>query len=87
MLGSSSQGSARNRASLGSIDLHPAVPVSDDSEGRLQLHASGDRLVLILPPLTVGSPRGGSADAASTTNRTFVVDPASGEVFHPETAS
>lgn len=66
-------------ASLGPIELHPAVPVPDRADEGLQLVTSGEKLVLILPPLPDGRP-----GAAS---RTYVVDPRTGEVFAPGAAS
>jgi hypothetical protein len=69
-------------ASLGAVDLHPVVPVG--SEGLFQLQTSGDRLILILPPLATEPVRTATPAGASTGNRTFVVDPKSGEVFVPD---
>ena len=60
-------------ASLGPIDLAPAIPIGDAAEDLFQIQASGDKLVLILPPETT----------ASSANRVFVVDPRTGEVLVP----
>jgi hypothetical protein len=62
-------------ANLGAISLEPAIPVPDGLESAFQLHESGGKLVLVLPPLDLGRP---------TENRVFVVDPATGEVLRPE---
>lgn len=62
-------------ASLGPIELHPAIPIADRSDEGFQLHAAGDKLVLLLPPMDPAGP-----------NRALVVDPSSGEVFEPSSA-
>ena len=61
-------------AILGAISLQPAIPVPGGLGSSLQLHESGGRLVLVLPPLDLDHPAG---------NRVFVVDPATGEVLRP----
>lgn len=61
-------------ANLGAISLQPAIPVPGGPEGPFQLHESGGKLVLVLPPLDLGHP---------AENRVFVVDPATGEVLRP----
>ena len=71
-------------ANLGSIRLEPAIPVSDGVGSTFQLHESGGKLVLVLPPLDAGRRSFDEGEGAPAENRIFVVDPATGEVLRPE---
>jgi hypothetical protein len=64
-------------ASLGAVDLRPPIPIPDAIDARVQLVATEDALVLLLPPV----------DASSTSSRVVVVDPATGIVRAPTTAA
>jgi len=72
-------------ASLGAIQLEPAIPVPDGQQAVFQLHESDGKLVLLLPPLGPGLPQPGDGQPAPTENRLFVVDPSTGEVLRPDT--
>ena len=72
-------------ASLGPIDLKPAIPIRKGTEDHFQIHASGDKLVLILPPeIPFPQIAGAGVTGTASANRTFVVDPRTGEVFVPD---
>ena len=60
-------------ASLGPIELTPAIPLGSAGEELFQIHASGDKLVLVLPP-----------ESTPSASRLFVADPGTGEVFVPD---
>ena len=74
-------------ASLGPIDLRPVVPIASGTEDRFQVIASGDKLVLLLPPqASMPQTAGMVVEGTSSANRSFVVDPRTGEVFVPDAA-
>jgi DNA-binding beta-propeller fold protein YncE len=70
-------------ASLGAVDLQPAIPVPDGPETLVQLHESDGKLVVVLPSLASSASPAGDGELGSSSNRIFVVDPVSGEVFRP----
>jgi hypothetical protein len=72
-------------ASLGPIQLEPAIPVPGGLVSFVQLHESGGKLVLLLPPLGPGPRQADDVPIAPTENRVFVVDPSTGEVLRPDT--
>ena len=70
-------------ASLGAIELTPAIPIAEGAEDLFQIHASGDKLFLILPPESVTAQSVGTGGATGA-SRLFVADPGTGEVFVPQ---
>jgi hypothetical protein len=68
-------------ANLGQLELKPPIPITRETAGIYQLHYSTGKLVLLVPPFEANSAQPGAE--ATTGNRIFVVDPASGEVSVP----
>lgn len=60
-------------ASLGAVELLPAVPIGDPIDLRVQLVATADALVLLLPPV----------ETSPAVGRLLVIDPATGAVRVP----
>jgi hypothetical protein len=71
-------------ANLGSIVLEPAIPVPDGPESVYQLHESGGKLVLVLPPLDIDRGNRDQGETAPAGTRVLVVDPATGQVLQPD---
>lgn len=69
-------------ASLGAIELRPAIPVASGPDARVQLQATERDLIVIATPLPRGQSR---AAGGATRSRLFVIDTQDGQVRVPAT--